>query len=109
MILGDGTLEITPTPIFSLNRGPFLQKKNASVAKITFFNTAATAETAILYIRKANTTPIRELRQFVLQQNEGGEYLEPGEVLDLQNGDELQAETTTASAVNFIVVGERTL
>lgn len=106
-ILADGQVAITQSTIFEADGSPIFDSASFTIEKITFFNTNAEAQTAILYLQKRNVTSI-EIRQFILQQNEGGEYLEPGEVLTLENGDELLAETTTASAVNFAVVGERT-
>jgi len=106
-ILAEGTLAITQTAIFALDRGTFRQKKNATVNKITFFNEVSAPQTAILSLRRGNTGDVRAIRQFILRQFNGGEYLEPGEFLELTNGDELLAETSNASSVNFVIVGER--
>jgi flagellar motor switch protein FliM len=38
-------------------------------------------------------------------QDESAEYLQGGEILSLQPGDVLEAETTTADAVDFVVYG----
>lgn len=105
-VLASGTIPTTQGDLFALNRGPFQQKKNARIDKITFFNNDPVAQTAILSVLEFVGTP-RTLRQFVLQQNEGGEYLEPGETLELRNGDSLQGITTTAAAVDYVIVGER--
>lgn len=107
MILARGTIPTTQGTIFEVNWQRFLSKTpSAKLEKITFFNTNAAAQTAILYLQPRAGTAA-EIRQFVLQQNEGGEFLEPGEFMSLDSGDQLQAETTTASAVNFAVIGER--
>ena len=106
-ILAEGQLAITQSTIFEAVGANYFGSANFTIQKITFFNTNAAAQTAILYLQKRNSTS-RELRQFVLQLNEGGEYLEPGEVLKIENGDQLLAETTTVSSVNFAVIGERT-
>ncbi len=106
-ILAEGQLAITQETIFEADGGDVFGSASFTLEKITFFNTNAAAQTAILYLKKRGLTS-RELRQFVLQISEGGEYLEPGEVLKLQNGDQLLAETTSASVVNFAVIGERT-
>jgi len=47
------------------------------------------------------------VRQFVMQKDEGAEYLEPGESITLETGDILQANTTTDDAVDFAVFGVR--
>lgn len=106
-ILADGQVAITQSTIFLADGANYHGSADFTIEKVTFFNTNALAQTAILYLQKRNGIA-REIRQFVLQQNEGGEYLEPGEKLKIENGDQLLAETTTLSAVNFAVVGERT-
>jgi len=105
-ILASGQLEITKSTIFEVDSADVLLTTKVSIEKITFFNTNAAEQTAILSIEKFSGTS-RILRQFKLLQNEGGEYLEPGETLPLENGDALEAETTTDSAVNFVVFGTR--
>lgn len=106
-ILSEGQLEITESTIFVADGSDIFGSASFDIKKVTFFNTNALSQTAILFLQKRNLTS-RELRQFVLQQNEGGEYLEPGETLTLENGDELLAITTTDSAVNFAIIGKRT-
>ncbi len=105
-ILAEGQIAITPTAIFTVDRLDVYEADRVTVEKITFFNTNELEQTAILYVQPRNESAV-SVRQFVLQESEGGEYLEPGEVLELRNGDELQAETTTASVVNYVVLGER--
>jgi len=106
-ILSDGQVATTQTTIFEADGSSVFNSASFTIKKITFFNINAAAQTAILYLQKRSRTA-GEIRQFVLQQDEGGEYLEPGEVLEIENGDQLLAETTTASAVNFFVDGKRT-
>jgi len=105
-ILASGQLAVTQTAIFEAEGADVLDGASFTIEKITFFNVNATAQTAILYLQKQFGAS-RKLRQFVLQENEGGEFLEPGEILTLENGDQLLAETTTANSVNFAVLGER--
>lgn len=106
-ILADGQLATTQSTIFVADGSDVFNGASFTIEKITFFSTNALAQTAILFLKRRFGTA-REIRQFILNQNEGGEYLEPGEFITMENGDELLAETTTASAVNFAVVGERT-
>lgn len=106
-ILADGQLAITQSTIFVADGSSVFDSASFSIDKITFFNTNDLAQTTILFLKTRFGTS-RELRQFILQQNDGGEYLEPGELITLENGDQLRAETTTASAVNFTVIGTRT-
>lgn len=103
-ILSDGTVAIAKTTIYEVD--PIFFAKS-DVEKIVLFNTSSTDQTAILYVKVRNGTS-KILRQFVLQENEGGEYLEPGEQLLLDAGDIIEAETTTASVVDFTVFGTET-
>ena len=105
-ILASGDVPIVQTVLYTTDSGRLFNTSGAKIEKITLFNLNAAAQTAILYVtQRASTTQV--IRQFVLQQNEGGEYLEPGEILQLQGGDQISGETTTASAVNFVILGER--
>ncbi len=103
-ILANGQVATTKSTIFEANDPSSSGDGEVKIEKISFFNTNSTQQTAILFIKKRNSTSIK-LRQFVLLENEGGEYLEPGESLPLDNGDIIEAQTTTASAVDFIVFG----
>ena len=78
--------------------------ERVTVNKITLFNNIQTIQTVILYVRRKFGN-FRKLRQYVLMQNESAEYLSGGEILSLQPGDVLEAETTTADAVDFVVYG----
>jgi len=104
-ILTDGQVATVKATIFEVGQTSILPG-DVTIQKITLFNASAVEQTAILYIKERFGTS-RKLRQFKLLENEGGEYLEPGETLPLQNGDSLEAETTTAAAVNFVVFGKR--
>ena len=105
-ILANGQIATIKSTIFEVKDGDVLPTEKVTVEKITFFNENALEQTAILSIKIFSGTS-RVIRQFKLLQNEGGEYLEPGESLPLENGDSLEAQTTTASAVNFVVFGSR--
>ncbi len=103
-ILADGQVEITKATIFEIGESSVLRITSAVVDKITLFNTDPLAQTAVLFVKKRFGVS-RQIRQFILQQNEGGEYLEPGEKLTLDIGDVIEANTTTASAVDFVIFG----
>ena len=105
-ILANGQISTSQANIFEVSVACVFNTEKVSFNKITFFNTSSTEQTAILSIKEFSGT-LRVLRQFVLLENEGGEYLEPGEVLPMDNGDLLQAVTTTASAVDFVIFGDR--
>ena len=105
-ILANGQVTTTKATIFKMADTDVLNTEKASIEKVTFFNENAVEQTAILFVKERFGSS-RKIRQFKLLQNEGGEYLEPGDDLPLEIGDSLEAETTTASAVNFVVFGSR--
>lgn len=104
-ILANGQVATTKSTIFEVEDPSSGGSGKVNVKKITLFNTNSTAQTAIIFIKERNGTS-KILRQFGLEENDGGEYLEPGEELPLDNGDAIEAETTTAGAVDFVVFGE---
>lgn len=99
-ILADGQVSTTQSTLYEVGSAVL----SAKVEKVTFFNTNVADQTAILFVKSRFGTP-RKVRQFIMPENNGGEYLEPGEFLPLGNGDSLEAITTTAVAVDFIVFG----
>lgn len=102
-ILADGQLSDSQSTIFEV--GSLFA--SAVIEKITFFNPTENDETAALFVT-CNGGTARQLRQFILEENNGGEYLEPGETLPLETQDALEAFTTTADAVDFVVFGTLT-
>lgn len=105
-ILADGQVSTTKTTIFEVGDSAVLDTEIAVVEKITLFNTSAVEQTAAIFVKTAFGVS-RQLRQFILLENEGGEYLEPGESLPLEMGDEIEAQTTSAGAVDFVIFGTR--
>jgi len=105
-ILASGQVATTKVTIFKVTDTDILNTGRALIDKITFFNENVVEQTAILFVKERFGSS-RKIRQFKLLQNDGGEYLEPGDNLAMEIGDSLEAETTTASAVNFIVFGLR--
>ena len=103
-ILADGQVSDSKAIIFEVGDSAVLDITKALVEKIVVFNTNATEQTVNLFIKKRFGVS-RQVRQFGLQQNAGGEYLEPGESLPIDIGDEIEASTTTAGAVDFVVFG----
>lgn len=112
-ILADGTIPTAREVVFTV--GPtddldltfdtdIVNFEKVIINKITLFNKIQTIQTIILYVRR-KFGAFRKLRQYVLMQNESAEYLQGGEILSLQPGDVLEAETTTADAVDFVVYG----
>lgn len=110
-ILAEGTIPATRAMVFKSGaEGPdfrtdVLSFDKVKITKITIFNKTPAQQTVILYIRK-KFGELRKLRQYMLQNNESVEYLQGGEFLSLQPGDELEAETSDDDSVDFTVYGE---
>jgi len=110
-ILAEGTIPATRAVILETGtsasnfRTDVIRFNKADITKITMFNNISTEQTVILSVKK-KFGALRKLRQYILKINESAEYLEPGESLSLNAGDVLEAETTTADAVDFTVYGE---
>lgn len=109
-ILIEGTIPTTRDPIFRTTGDEFktdvLDYTKIDIDRITMFNTILTQQTVILYIKR-RFGEFRKLRQFVLKLDESAEYLVAGEFLPLEAGDDIEAETTTADAVDVVVHGRR--
>ena len=114
-ILADGRIKTAATQEVIFAVGPtddldltfdtdVIDFDRVTINKVTIFNNIQTIQTVILYVRR-KFGEFRKLRQYVLMQNESAEYLEGGAVLSLRPGDVLEAETTTADAVDFVVYG----
>lgn len=95
-ILADGQVASSKTTIYTV---PALTQ--AIVRTITFFNTAASSQTVILYIKKSGGTS-RTYARATLAQNE---YAKESNVETLDAGDILEAETTNATSVDYTVMG----
>lgn len=76
----------------------------AFVKQVTFFSTAAGAQTLIVWIRRSGGTS-RKIRQFTLAQNESVDFLDDGDTLQLSTGDAIRASTTDATSVDYVVMG----
>ena len=107
-ILAEGTIPSIRAVIFKADpdfHTDVINFEKVDITKITMFNNVLAEQTVVLFVKKQFGT-LRKLRQYKLKQNENGEYLEPGEVLPLQAGDILEAQTTTDDAVDFVVYGK---
>ena len=101
-ILASGQVTTAQSDIYVVGPGIL----SAKIEKVTFFSDDPSSQTAVLFV-KPRFDAARKLRQFTLEDTDGGEYLEPGEFLPLGNGDSLQA-STSGSTLDFVVFGEET-
>ena len=76
----------------------------AIVKQVDFYNTHATTQTLELAITRSGSTR-RPLYRATLAQNESMTMLDDGDVIVLSASDVLEAQTTTASAVDYTVSG----
>lgn len=93
--IADGQLPTTKGTLFAIPALTWAYVKN-----ITVFNTNAATQTVLLYLNTTGTS--RRIARFVLAQNEWAEYTQPRE---LEAGDLIEGETTTASAVDYTIDG----
>ena len=70
----------------------------------TLYNSNAISQTANVYVKRSGSTS-RQLYRFTLAQYASATVLASGELLTLSTGDVLEADTTTASAVDFYIGG----
>lgn len=108
-ILVDGTVPTSVSnPLIRTDADDFktdvLNFTEVKVDRITFFNKVLTMQTIILSVKR-KFGEARKLRRYVLKQNESAEYLNSGEFLPLRAGDVIEAVTTTADAVDFVIHG----
>lgn len=95
-VLADGQLATTKTVVFTATTATY-------VKSLTLFNDNAAEQTVLVYLKPGATS--RKARRFVLTQNEHANAIDPGEIILLESGDEIEAQTTTASAVDFVLMG----
>jgi len=76
----------------------------AILKSVDLFNNNAASQTVELAITRSGGTR-RIIGRAVLEQHETLRYLTEGETLVLSDGDVLEAQTTTASAVDYTITG----
>ena len=96
--LADGQVATTWGTIY----GPSGVK--AILKSIVLYNTNATTQTLELRVTRSGSTA-RVLYRVSLAQDESLAYLTGGDTMILSDGDVLQAQTTTTSAVDYTITG----
>ena len=76
----------------------------AIIKSVTFFNTNAASQTLEVRVTRSGSTA-RNFPRATLAQNESADLLDSGETFVLSDGDTLEAQTTTATAVDFTITG----
>lgn len=77
------------------------------VKSFTLYNKNAATQTIQLWVKRANGSgTARKYKRYELLQDEHAEVIdEDTQSLEMQEGDEIQASTTTANAVDFDISG----
>lgn len=75
----------------------------AYVKLLSLYNTTSSPQTVTLWIDVSGTA--RAWKQFVLQEDDFQDILADGLVLTLEEGDTIEAVSTDAAAVDYIVLG----
>lgn len=76
----------------------------AYVKQVTLYNTNAAAQTITIWLTRSGGTA-RKIRRFIIAQHESIDLLDDGDTLELSTGDKIEAQTTTATAVDYVVMG----
>lgn len=97
--LADGQVATTTGAILTVD-----DSINVMIRSATFFNTNAATQTLNIYVTRSGGTR-RQLYQTSIAQNASYDLLSSGEVLCLSGGDALEADTTTTTAVDFLITG----
>ena len=97
--LADGQVATTTGAIYTVPASTV-----AVLRSVSFFNTNATTQTLNVYVTRSGGTR-RQIFQASMDQNTSLALLSEGETLALSTGDVLEADTTTATAVDYLVTG----
>lgn len=94
--LADGKVPVTVGAIYTASSVALLKF-------VSFYNTSATQQTVNVHIRRGSAGATRrQLYRFTLSQYETATI---NETITLSSGDRFDADTTTASAVDYVISG----
>jgi len=93
--LGEGQVASAKGTIYTVPASTW-----AYIKSITFYNTNATTQTLNVYLKPGATS--RQIRKISLAQYESYEFSIP---YLLEAGDLIEADTTTATAVDYVITG----
>lgn len=95
-ILADGQVAAVKTTIYTVPVAT-----TAVIRTVAFVNVAVTTETVQLYYKPSGGTS----RKFSQAQIAANEFAHEEDIGTMEAGDELEAETTNATSVDFTVMG----
>lgn len=97
--LADGQLSDSQGAIYTVPAST-----TAYVRNLFLYNTNAATQTITLYLQRSGGTS-REFRSLTLAQYESASVIADEQAILLSTGDEIEAVTTTATAVNYFIGG----
>ena len=97
-VFAEGQLPSTKGTLYTVPSG-----KVAYIKRISIYNDNVATQTIVFYVKPGATS--RKWCRYLLAQDESAELLIHGDALILEAGDMIEAETTTASAVDYFIVG----
>lgn len=95
-VLADGQLSNSKTTLYTV------VDTYALIKFMSVFNVASTTETIKLYINSSGTS--RQIAQVTLAENEFA-YIIESETITLELNDIIEAESTNASAIDYLITG----
>ena len=101
MSLADGQLATTKATIYTVKNA-----KGVDVSQLFLHNINVAAQLIIIHIKRKGSASVIIHYVAALAQHADSQVLGNGEILSLAAGDEIEAETTTASAVDFLITGK---
>lgn len=96
-VVYEGQLATTKTVLYTVP-----EDNVAYIKQISIYNTNAATQTVKFYVKPGSTS--RTWRRYSLAVDESAELLDQHQVLVLEAGDQIEAETTTASAVDCFII-----
>lgn len=88
------------------SKGTLYTVPASTVAYVSFFNiynTNSSTQTVLVYINSSGTS--RLWRRFELAENESADLLDQGQRLVLEAADLIEATTTNATSVDYVIAG----
>lgn len=98
--LADGSVPTSKAAIFTAPSGVTVYVKS-----LTLFNMNPTTQVVIVYLRRTGTS--RAVRRYELEQFQSAEVVASSGSWILESSDAIEAQATTAGAVDFTVSGVR--
>jgi hypothetical protein len=97
-ILADGQLAATKSTIYTTPASNYAYVKFFSV-----FNTSASSQTVVVYVNATGTS--RVIARVELAQYESARIIDKDELLALEAGDLIEAQSSSGTSVDYVISG----